>query len=694
VIDGANLFYRSNGSGFVNSPWTLDRNGYVGTYIHLDNPGDVSVGVQAEGQADGGIDPHMNVVIADTQAGFDVASGAANYQHTYSLPAGTYFVRTEFNNDVANSPRQLTIDNVSITGATVYDSSTASAATNNFYAVDAANTYINNFRRGDVSIGLSGLAPGTQVGVSMKRIGFNFGTAVGGTSTNSVNTYLGSPTDGFRTTFQQKLNQDFNAIVPGNAGKWGNDEPVRNSPSMGGVDAMLNYAQAHNMQVRMHNLIWGSNPDGTDTGQQPSWVINATSHNGLLDQASTGNATAAADLRNAISSRIDYYVGDGPGGNADRALKYNEIDVYNESYHTGEAVPPTVPNYWSAYGASGIASIYNEVKQAVASSGATTKVYTNEYGVLGDNAYANTYQQNIEEIRAAGMAAGYGDVVDGIGSQYYPNSAGAHVPATMMADLQNLAVEGKPITLTEFGVAAGVSQLDSAQILEDSMRLMFGDPQATGFFMWGFDSENGGSNLFAPAAALYNVSGSLNGSPTWTITPAGQRYEWLFGYGPDPNRRGVNANPWNTQLTATVGDDGKIDFNGFYGDYQLTINGHLYNLSLVKGTSQYELVVAAGDYNGDGIVDASDYTIWRQTFGSTSDLRADGNGDGMIDNADYSIWSSNYGLTYPLGGSGATAEVPEPTSVLLLGIGLTGIAAFSRKGGRAAMGNQPARSTR
>ncbi|MEQ8848822.1 hypothetical protein, partial [Botrimarina sp.] len=35
-----------------------------------------------------------------------------------------------------------------------------------------------------------------------------------------------------------------------------------------------------------------------------------------------------------------------------------------------------------------------------------------------------------------------------------------------------------------------------------------------------------------------------------------------------------------------------------------------------------------GDYNADGVVDGADYTVWRDTLGSTSDLRADGQPDG------------------------------------------------------------------
>ncbi|MCA9187816.1 MAG: dockerin type I domain-containing protein [Pirellulaceae bacterium] len=68
-----------------------------------------------------------------------------------------------------------------------------------------------------------------------------------------------------------------------------------------------------------------------------------------------------------------------------------------------------------------------------------------------------------------------------------------------------------------------------------------------------------------------------------------------------------------------------------------------------------------GDYNGNGSVDAADYTVWKDNFGSSSDLAADGNGNGTIDAADYTVWKDNFGN----GGPGITA-VPEPTSWISL----------------------------
>ncbi len=127
TIPGSSLALKSRGSGTAN--WTLDRNGYVGTYINVPSPGSVTIDVNASGAAAGGIDPHMNLVIADAKAGFDVASAANSYQHTFDLPAGTYLVRAEFNNDLERSSRALTVHDFTATGATVLNSSMTQART-------------------------------------------------------------------------------------------------------------------------------------------------------------------------------------------------------------------------------------------------------------------------------------------------------------------------------------------------------------------------------------------------------------------------------------------------------------------------------------------------------------------------------------------------------------------------------------
>lgn len=67
-----------------------------------------------------------------------------------------------------------------------------------------------------------------------------------------------------------------------------------------------------------------------------------------------------------------------------------------------------------------------------------------------------------------------------------------------------------------------------------------------------------------------------------------------------------------------------------------------------------------GDYNGDGRVDLSDYTVWRQLLGSASPL-ADGNGNGRVDVPDYDVWKQNFGRDLG-GGLQAQAAVPEPTT--------------------------------
>ncbi len=86
-------------------------------------------------------------------------------------------------------------------------------------------------------------------------------------------------------------------------------------------------------------------------------------------------------------------------------------------------------------------------------------------------------------------------------------------------------------------------------------------------------------------------------------------------------------------------------------------------LSSFVGTAVYPL---AGDFNRDGVVDMSDYIVWRENVGQhvSAYSGADGDGNGMVDANDYSIWRSHFGGA--AAGESLAATVPEPTAFCLL----------------------------
>ncbi len=631
AITGSALSHRSSGSGSGN--WTLSENGYVGTYFSLASPGPVTITVNASGFTTDAVAPRMNLVVADTKAEFTILPGFNNYPHTFNLPAGTYFVRNEFANDTPAADRQLTVANMTISGATV--SNTSSTTTNDASALTAADTYINNFRKGPAHVALVGAAPGASVEVRMVRNAFNFGTMVQGFDANVFLAPV-APNDTTSTAarYQNFVNNNFNILVPSNMGKWAYNEATRNVPTMGHVDTILNYAQSHDMSVRMHNLIWGP--------QQPTWV------NTLIANAQSANPAisgpAKADLKAAITNRIAYYVGDGDADmtDNDRARKYVEIDVLNEALREG--------TYWNIFGAAGIAEIYRDVQTAVTAAGADTRLYTNEYNIFNfannpvggaADTYANWYRRNVEEINNAG----FGQVVDGIGIQYIADARTSntqvHSPARINQVLQNMSVTGLAISLTEFSVppvSGGVTATEarSAQIYNESLRMLYGSPQATSFLIW---------EPWPPATTDNTTIFDNN----WNLRASGQALVTLL-------------NSWKTPTqNLLVDQDGTIDFTGFYGDYEIKVGNKVFDLRLAKGDDQYAVVVSLpGDFNNDRKVDAADLGIWTSNYGPGAGADADGDGD--TDGDDLLVWQRNLGLDYSQG----FAAVPEPAAGVLL----------------------------
>jgi hypothetical protein len=109
-----------------------------------------------------------------------------------------------------------------------------------------------------------------------------------------------------------------------------------------------------------------------------------------------------------------------------------------------------------------------------------------------------------------------------------------------------------------------------------------------------------------------------------------------------PGSPAINAG--DPAAMAGVGSTSQYDQRG--APFSRVVGGRI-----DMGAVEYQPNPLPGDYNFDGVVDAADYTVWRDTLGSTSDLRADASGptvgtpNGIIDQADYDFWKARYGNT-------------------------------------------------
>lgn len=87
--------------------------------------------------------------------------------------------------------------------------------------------------------------------------------------------------------------------------------------------------------------------------------------------------------------------------------------------------------------------------------------------------------------------------------------------------------------------------------------------------------------------------------------------------------------------------------------------------------------VLEGDYNGDGVVNLADYTVWRDQLGASgTGLAADGDNSGTVDELDYAYWKARFGDSFSNGNLVTlteTSTVPEPASLIVLMMGSLGV---------------------
>jgi hypothetical protein len=160
-----------------------------------------------------------------------------------------------------------------------------------------------------------------------------------------------------------------------------------------------------------------------------------------------------------------------------------------------------------------------------------------------------------------------------------------------------------------------------------------------------------------------------------------------------------------TQLIFTRGDinnDGLVDENDVTtltdaiadptqgGKFTSEVGQELYDLTgdMLLGQEDLDELMAiigitppegiTGDYNGDDVVNAADYVVWRNNEGlnfALTNERPDAATPGVPDQEDYDAWVVNFGMTAPMG---SNSNVPEPTSAALVAMLVLLIGGFFR----------------
>ncbi len=261
------------------------------------------------------------------------------------------------------------------------------------------------------------------------------------------------------------------------------------------------------------------------------------------------NLSYPTELQNAVDARLQSAVNHFDG-------KYLHWDVNNEMLHgsffldrLGEGIRPYM---------------FNQVKAL----DPEVTTFVNDYNILSGAYSLNDYVTQINDLLNAGAQ------IDAIGVQGHFH--GEDSMTEIKQRLDTLASFGLPIWITEYDYE-DADPVSRANYLEDVYRTAFGHPAVEGIVMWGFWE---GDHWRGADAALMDAD--------FTVNAAGQRYEALRA-------------EWWTNTAGASDANGEYLFNGFYGDYQVTLTPtggsaetHSVTLDEQSGTPVFTLTLGTG----------------------------------------------------------------------------------------------------
>jgi len=369
--------------------------------------------------------------------------------------------------------------------------------------------------------------------------------------------------------YTQTLGREFNMLVAENAMKFDALHPAQNTYNFTDADALVAFAEANNMAVRGHNLVWHS--------QIPGWL---TGGNFTRDQV-------IAIMRDHIMTVVGRYRG--------RILAW---DVVNEAINDSNGQLRSESFWLQKIGPEYIAMAFQFAHEADPDA----KLYYNDYSAEG----AGTKSDGVFNL-VSGLV-NQGVPINGVGWQMHQINPFRFQQAHQ-TNAQRLGALGLEVSITEMDVRISLpttAQELSEQALaySDAVQFCLSQPNVKTLVTWGFtDKYSWIPGFFSGFGDALIFDANYQPKPAYTsmLTALGG------GTGPPPAPTGLVATAGNAQVqlswNASTGATGynvkrATTSGGPYTTVTTVSNTSFTNTGLTNGTT-YFYVVSATNANGE-----------------------------------------------------------------------------------------------
>src|SRR5215468_2855793 len=370
--------------------------------------------------------------------------------------------------------------------------------------------------------------------------------------------------------YTQTLGREFNMLVAENAMKFDALHPAQNTFNFTDADALVAFAEANNMAVRGHNLVWHS--------QIPGWL---TGGNFTRDQV-------IAIMRDHIMTVVGRYRG--------RILAW---DVVNEAINDSNGQLRSESFWLQKIGPEYIAMAFQFAHEADPDA----ILYYNDYSAEGSGTKSDGVFNLVSGLVNQGVP------INGVGWQMHQINP-FRIQTAHRTNAQRLASIGLEVSITEMDVRIALpttaqALADQALAYGDVVQFCLSQPNVKTLVTWGFtDKYSWIPGFFSGFGDALEFDANYQPKPAYTamLSALGGG-----GTGPPPAPTGVIATAGNAQVqlswNASTGATG-------YNIKRATTSGGPYttvgagagtaftNTGLTNGTT-YFYVVSATNSNGE-----------------------------------------------------------------------------------------------